>query len=108
MIARLAMVRIAKRSVKSHDHKGLCTPYAEEYLAKELEDAAEVKVHRSTNKMLCIVGYVVRLITTLGFIRRRKRFVFHNLMCLCTMFYVLCLVLLFMLLLQFPQGEPSQ
>ncbi|XP_020875471.1 uncharacterized protein LOC110226900 [Arabidopsis lyrata subsp. lyrata] len=57
MIARLAMVRIAKRSVKSHDHKGLCTPYVEEYLAKELEDAAEVKVHRSTNKMFLAMLY---------------------------------------------------
>ncbi|XP_023638956.1 uncharacterized protein LOC111830665 [Capsella rubella] len=51
MIARLAMVRIAKRSVKSHEHTGLCTPYVEKYLANELEHASEVTMHRSTNRM---------------------------------------------------------
>ena len=49
MIARQSMVRIAKRSVITLDHRSLCTPYVIEYLEEELEKASACVVHRSTN-----------------------------------------------------------
>ncbi|XP_024010115.1 uncharacterized protein LOC112085211 [Eutrema salsugineum] len=64
-IARQAMVRIAKRDVKSHAHKGLCTPYVVNYLAAEEEKAADCTVHRSTNNTYLVdlsgCGYRVSL-----------------------------------------------
>ncbi|XP_013619335.1 PREDICTED: uncharacterized protein LOC106325829 [Brassica oleracea var. oleracea] len=58
-IRRLAMARIAKRSVISHSHKGTCTPYVTDFLKEEKKDASLCKVTRSTNGM-----YEVNLITT--------------------------------------------
>lgn len=51
MIARLAMVRIAKRDVKSHEHQGICTPYVAAFVAAENERALECMVYRRTNMM---------------------------------------------------------
>ncbi|XP_024014025.1 uncharacterized protein LOC112088102 [Eutrema salsugineum] len=50
-IARLAMVRIAKRDVKASDHEGICTPYVSKYLAELHEKAKDCIVRPSTNKM---------------------------------------------------------
>ncbi|XP_048596246.1 uncharacterized protein LOC125578022 [Brassica napus] len=54
MIARQSMVRIAKRSVITLDHRSLCTPYVIEYLEEELEKASafwpvgeEPRVHQA-------------------------------------------------------------
>ncbi|XP_024007941.1 uncharacterized protein LOC112083950 [Eutrema salsugineum] len=48
-IRRLAMARIAKRSAKSHDHNGICTPYVTKFLVKEYKEAKLCIVTRSTN-----------------------------------------------------------
>ncbi|KAG7604050.1 Zinc finger PMZ-type [Arabidopsis thaliana x Arabidopsis arenosa] len=50
-IRRMAMVRIAKRSVESHTHTGVCTPYVTKFLAGEHKVAAAAKVSPSTNGM---------------------------------------------------------
>ncbi|XP_013594896.1 PREDICTED: uncharacterized protein LOC106303080 [Brassica oleracea var. oleracea] len=50
-IRRLAMARIAKRSAISHAHKGICTPYATEFLKVEKKKATECTITRSTNGM---------------------------------------------------------
>ncbi|XP_024011405.1 uncharacterized protein LOC112086665 [Eutrema salsugineum] len=49
MVRRLAMARIAKRKAKSHNHKGICTPYVAKFLAKEKKIADDCKVAYSTN-----------------------------------------------------------
>ncbi|XP_024006589.1 uncharacterized protein LOC112083091 [Eutrema salsugineum] len=48
-IARLAMVRIAKRSAQAVSHEWLCTPYVSKYLAELHEDASKCIVQPSTN-----------------------------------------------------------
>ncbi|XP_024004844.1 uncharacterized protein LOC112081996 [Eutrema salsugineum] len=48
-IAKLAMVRIAKRSAKAINHQGICTSYVSKYLAELLEDASKCIVQPSTN-----------------------------------------------------------
>ncbi|CAL9217386.1 unnamed protein product [Arabidopsis halleri] len=48
-IRRMAMVRIAKRSVESHTHTGACTPYVAKFLAGEHKLASTAKVSTSTN-----------------------------------------------------------
>ncbi|XP_048593485.1 uncharacterized protein LOC106412590 [Brassica napus] len=50
-IRRLAMARIAKRSVISLAHKGICTPYVTDFLKVEHKNASLCKVTRSTNGM---------------------------------------------------------
>ncbi|KAG7582076.1 Zinc finger SWIM-type [Arabidopsis suecica] len=50
-IRRLAMVRIAKRSVESHTYTGSCTPYVALFLSKEHKFASLAKVTTSTNGM---------------------------------------------------------
>ncbi|CAE5960458.1 unnamed protein product [Arabidopsis arenosa] len=50
-IRRLAMVRIAKRSVESHTHTGSCTPYVALVLSAEHKFASLAKVSTSTNGM---------------------------------------------------------
>ncbi|XP_020874677.1 uncharacterized protein LOC110226664 [Arabidopsis lyrata subsp. lyrata] len=50
-IRRMAMVRIAKRSVESHTHTGACTPYVAKFLAGEHKLASTAKVSTSTNGM---------------------------------------------------------
>ncbi|CAE6073876.1 unnamed protein product [Arabidopsis arenosa] len=50
-IRRLAMVRIFKRSVESHDHNGRCTPYVGKFIAKEQKKASKMNIRRSTNDM---------------------------------------------------------
>ncbi|KAG7563806.1 Zinc finger PMZ-type [Arabidopsis suecica] len=50
-IRRLAMVRIAKRSVESHTHTGSCTPYVALVLSGEHKVASLAKVSTSTNGM---------------------------------------------------------
>ncbi|XP_018515142.1 uncharacterized protein LOC108872233 [Brassica rapa] len=50
-IARLAMVRIAKRDVIANSHEGLCTPYVTEMLESLREDASACTVRPSTNMM---------------------------------------------------------
>ncbi|XP_024006275.1 uncharacterized protein LOC112082868 [Eutrema salsugineum] len=48
-IARLAMVRIAKRGFISLNWKSKCTPYVIDYLAEEYETAKDCTVNISTN-----------------------------------------------------------
>ncbi|XP_010507282.1 PREDICTED: uncharacterized protein LOC104783877 [Camelina sativa] len=43
------MVRIAKRSVLSHSHEGICTPYVKRFLAEEHKAASLCFVYPSTN-----------------------------------------------------------
>ncbi|XP_024013321.1 uncharacterized protein LOC112087606 [Eutrema salsugineum] len=50
-IARLAMVRIAKRDIKATKHEGVCTPYVIDYLAELHEKASECFIKPSTNRM---------------------------------------------------------
>ncbi|CAD5315330.1 unnamed protein product [Arabidopsis thaliana] len=50
-IRRMAMVRIAKRSVESHTHTGVCTPYVMKFLAGEHKVASTAKVAPGTNGM---------------------------------------------------------
>ncbi|CAE6013168.1 unnamed protein product [Arabidopsis arenosa] len=50
-IKRLAMVRIAKRSVESHTHTWSCTPYVALVLSGEHKVASLAKVSTSTNEM---------------------------------------------------------
>ncbi|XP_024010647.1 uncharacterized protein LOC112086105 [Eutrema salsugineum] len=54
-IARLAMVRIAKREAKADGHQGLTTPYVSKYLAEQNEKAKECIVQPSTNKMFLAI-----------------------------------------------------
>ncbi|XP_010490065.1 PREDICTED: uncharacterized protein LOC104767781 [Camelina sativa] len=48
-VRRLAMVRIAKRSVLSHSHEGICTPYVKRFLAEEHKAASQCFVYPNTN-----------------------------------------------------------
>lgn len=49
-IARLAMVRIAKRDVIATSHEGICTPYVINMLESLRKKASECTVRSSTNK----------------------------------------------------------
>ncbi|XP_019087442.1 PREDICTED: uncharacterized protein LOC104728099 [Camelina sativa] len=78
MVRKLAMVRIAKRSALSHDHKGICTLYVKRFLAKEHEKAFECFVSPTKNGM-----YEVQL----GY--DKHRFCLRTMRCTC-MKYQIC------------------